>query len=439
MPLLKIVGTDGTLGRRMTVGDFVAIAPLLVDTAPTLDAMAAKLKELADTESTKIGSIARSLHAYIFSTRAIYGKNIHSLRVASRQVQYKNMNDDIVNAMYSALISKHHVRYLKVEEGRAMATKGPNEGSESQIIDEALSGYLMDVNKYTKKNIISKLQVTSDDVLIDTGADEKVKLTEITTTEPYGGSAGMRHIAMHIGLEDLYNDIVSTYNNNYTSAQVDKNVISTFKKIIEIAAVNSEDGTNRLSLSKAMEGSVESVAIHKDYMYLSPSAMIKEDDQKNLADVFFVDSSKAQRIGDKTTQSSTTPNKNTTLKRQVATTKKFNDEKVTPTDMSHIPMLITEQQEGSHIIPAEVSDVFIKAPIVYDGNVIGVPDWDAKIRLEHAMIEGFLEGPKRNVGKEFFLQVTNYSDKTSPELFSITTEENLLSTKEGVHEGIKQA
>lgn len=428
MPLLRVVGSNGALGRRMGVADFVAIAPLLVSIEPTVAALTAKLKEISDTESTKIGSIARSLHAYIFSDRAIYNKDINSIYSASKNIMFRNMNDDIVNAMFSALISKHHVRYLKVEEGRTTATKGPNKGSEGLIIDEALSGYLMDVNRYTKKNIINKIQVVPNDIMIDIGEDSNISISKVDTVDPYGDSPGMRAVAMHIGLEDLYNDIASTYADSYKASDIDRNVIDTFKKIIQIAATNAENFNDRLSISRAMEKSTERVPTHKDYMYLSPSTLIKGNDQKNLADVFFVDSSKAQRIGDKTTQSSTTPNKNTSISRQVKTIKKFNDEKVTPTDMSHIPFILEAQQEGSNIVPASIEDVFIKAPIVYDGNVVGLSDWDVNIRLEHAMVEGFLEAPKRDIGRKFYLQATNYSDKSSPEMFGVIADKNLLST-----------
>jgi hypothetical protein len=441
MPLLKIVGSDGSIGRRMDVSDFVAIAPLLVDTEPNLDALSTKLQEMANKNNSKISSIARSLHAYIFSTTAIYTPDIHSIRAAGRTLLHKNMNDDIVNALMSSLISKHHVRYLKVEEGRVVATKGPNKGSEGQIIDEALSGYLVGIDRFTKRSIMSKIQVSMDDVLIDVGLNRKASIKKTTTVEPYGDSVGMRSIAMNIGLEDLYNDIVHTYSNMYDSVDVDKHVIATFRKIVELAAINSEDGTNRLSLSGSLEKSVDRIAVHKDFMYLSPSALITDAEQKNLAEVFFVDSSKAQNIGNKTTQSSTTPNKNTTVIRQVKKTKKFNDDKVTATDMGHNPYLIDEKAEGSDILPAVVNDVFIKAPIVYDGNVINISDWDTKIRLEHAMIEGFLEAPKKAVGKQFFLQVTNYSDKSSPEMFSVSPldDVNLLASGSDIHKGLRNA
>ena len=439
LPLLKIINSDGTTGRRMTVGDFVTLAPLLVDVEPTLEAITTKLKELGEKNSTKVGAIARSLHSYIFSTNPTHSSKFYSIRMAARMTMYKNMNDDIVNALFSALISKHHVRYVKVEEGRVVTTKGPNKGSESQIIDEALAGYIVATDKYTKRGITKKLQVRGKTVLVDIGEEQKVDISKITSMEPDGSSKGMHIVALHMGLEDLYNDIVGTYYDLHSAAEAEKLVVETFKSIISVVAANSKDPDNRLALSAALERSKERVAIHKDYMYLSPSTLIKENEQKNLAEVFFVDSSKAQRIGDKTTQSSTTPNKNTTIKRQVKVAKKFNDDRVTPTDMRHMPMLIDEQEKGSSIVPVEIGDVFIKAPIVYDGNVVKLSDWDLKIRLEHAMFEGMLNAPKQNVGREFYLQVTNYSDKSSPELFQMTSKKNLLANDSGIGNELRQA
>jgi hypothetical protein len=53
------------------------------------------------------------------------------------------------------------------------------------------------------------------------------------------------------------------------------------------------------------------------------------------------------------------------------------------------------------------------------GKAIKLSSWDERVRIEHAMIHGFLR-PK-NVGTEFYIQPVNYSDKSNIQMHKVNT------------------
>jgi hypothetical protein len=53
------------------------------------------------------------------------------------------------------------------------------------------------------------------------------------------------------------------------------------------------------------------------------------------------------------------------------------------------------------------------------------------VRIEHAMIHGFLKAPK-NVGTEFYIQPVNYSDKSNIQMHKVNTTLNMLGASEDI-------
>jgi hypothetical protein len=60
------------------------------------------------------------------------------------------------------------------------------------------------------------------------------------------------------------------------------------------------------------------------------------------------------------------------------------------------------------------------------GKAIKLSSWDERVRIEHAMIHGFLKAPK-NVGTELY---TNYSDKSNIQMHKVNTTLNMLGASE---------
>jgi hypothetical protein len=63
------------------------------------------------------------------------------------------------------------------------------------------------------------------------------------------------------------------------------------------------------------------------------------------------------------------------------------------------------------------------------GKAIKLSSWDERVRIEHAMIHGFLKAPK-NVGTEFYIQPVNYSDKSNIQMHKVNTTLNMLGASE---------
>jgi hypothetical protein len=73
----------------------------------------------------------------------------------------------------------------------------------------------------------------------------------------------------------------------------------------------------------------------------------------------------------------------------------------------------------------------IKTPMVNLGKAIKLSSWDERVRIEHAMIHGFLKAPK-NVGTEFYIQPVNYSDKSNIQMHKVNTTLNMLGASEDI-------
>jgi hypothetical protein len=76
------------------------------------------------------------------------------------------------------------------------------------------------------------------------------------------------------------------------------------------------------------------------------------------------------------------------------------------------------------IPPAKYDGTVLKTPMVNLGKAIKLSSWDERVRIEHAMIHGFLR-PK-NVGTEFYIQPVNYSDKSNIQMHKVNTTLNML-------------
>jgi hypothetical protein len=441
-PIFKLVSVNSKgkefLGRRMTATDFLTIAPFLTNAGADLNLFISYLKNMASDTSTIQGRIAKSLLIQVFNKddyANVGGESIYSLYTAAHRVSNirGGFNEDIIKALHSALINKDHIQYLEVKEGRTTITKGIENVNNSTILDDGLVNHLMNKN-FTKPFIAKKLVIKGVYIGINSGGVE-TDLDDVKSLYFDGLNPSMEKIANTLGLGNLLVRLDEHFKETYNIEQAEKKALDIFIKIIKVAAANVKaKGTSRYYIPRKL---LEKSFPHKNYNVLTPSSLIHTNEANSIAKIFIADTTHNITIAGKKNSSTTHPNRDAFIGPQI---KEFNHYNLYVNRVMFTFNPFIQHTDESSLIPkASLNGVVIKAPLTVDGEHIGLSELDLKNRIQHSIISGILEGPK-NIGKEFYLQPTNYSDKSTPSLHRVEMEdENLLAAGDFALEKLKDA
>lgn len=405
------------LGERMGMVDYLTLAPYLTNAGNNLESFIPKLQALAAETDSHVGRIANSILVHMFSktaTQMADGTQIHSIfqSVNKNGILRGNINNNIIAALHSALISKDNVRYLVVNNNNTQLTKGLGTGSEAVTVNTELAGILM-TDGYTKATIADAIVVSGKTFSIKLPfKKEPISIDNVDTIEK------VQEVARAVGLTKEFDDIHNKFRSVYTTAKADNGALITFKNILNISAINKA-GKEYL---KPKETEIDDTLTNDLYIRRAPSTVILGDELKVLASLYNVNSHKSVMVGGVMTASTSAPNRDSRIPNQL---EKYNDynRRVNAVKVASSPFL-----NGTHptIPKATFKGVVIKTPIEKNGEIIGLADWNEKVRVEHALIHGFLKAPK-NVGMDFLIQPVNYSDKSNIEMMEIFVGENLLA------------
>lgn len=400
-------------GERMTVIDFLTVAPYLTNAGRTLEEFTVSLTELASLD-TPAGRVANTLLVNVFSpvaTRMGNNQDVYSIYQATQKDAFErtSINHQIVKALHNALINKDNVRYLKVEEGITSITRGLDSGTPSETVNTELAGILT-IDGYTKNDIAKMLTVTRGEVNIRlTTSKGSVMMTDIKDMTT------ARSVALATGLIKEFDRIHKKFTEVYPIDKADAGTVSVLTNLINVAAVNKRENALAPSVDP------DRIFLHPNYNVMSPSTIILGEELDVLASLYNVDSHKSISVGGSLTASTSTPNRDSSITAQIKQYDHYNNW-VNVVKFTFNPFLASV----SDTIPRAVySGQVLKTPMVVSGDAIKLSSWDVKVRTEHAMVQGFLQAPK-NIGREFFLQPINYSDKSNIPLHKITFEEDNL-------------
>lgn len=417
-------------GDRMSINDFLTIAPHLINAGKNQEKFIAEIKNLAQKEGSEAGRIARSLVTHVFSTeptKMADGEKVHSIYQAAKHVgaDRPTINNSIINALHAALINKDAIKYLKVEEGVTTVTKGVNSSTEGETVNIELAGLLM-TDSYTKPAIAKHLNVSADGKVLSINVfNATIEYKDIQTVED------ALRIARLLG-KDVEGQLIAIQNKftkvHSVPAQANQATVDMFKNIIYIAAVNKQKGALKPTenASKIFENA--------NYITMAPTTVISGEPLKILASLYSADTNKATSVGGNLTASLSTPNRDSAIPEQLESYKYYNN------NVNKVKFTFNPFIDGhSEVIPkATFGGVIIKTPTINNGKPVKLSDWDVKVRIEHAMIQGFLKAPK-NIGNEFYLQPVNYSDKSNIEMLLASVDENMLADDSAMKEKLINA
>jgi len=454
-PMLRSVDIEGdeiVLGRRLTISDYLVIAPRLIDAGKTEESFRETLRKMGgeNNDKTDKARIARSLYYYVFNDKDEKGvRSIYTAGNKGKEVSGGNFNVDVITSLTTALTNKDNVRYIRQAEGRITTTKKLSEGTDSIIVNEGFAGLLVD-DGYTKKHLAKLITSTKTSIRIPLTSGILTNINDFKTLDGRDGTPGVGELAKALGLEETFDDIVNAFTEAYEAKEAEQAIVDTMKGLVLIAAANKKEKKQRYKLDPKTEADAFD---QQDFAIIAPSEELIGRNQGIISTIFGVDSNKNIRIAGKSYPSTTTPNRDTHLRTQIKYTNHYTKNVNRGTDLSYNPFLEDTpidqgiiDEEGNKVyyskhsaIPrAKLGDTLLKTPTIKEGESIGMSDWDLKIRVEHAMLAGFIQGPKQ-IGREFFVQPTNYSDKSNATLHEVFVEENLLSTNEGVKDKLIEA
>lgn len=415
MSLLRYIKKDGSLGKRMNIEDFMYVSPYIFgdgvkDIQELKESMSRFLKK-----DDRLGDIVRSLYTHVFADD-FTNPEIKSLRAFGGKI-----NNDIVNALFSAITSKFHEKFMFLDDGRLKISKELSPDNFKDVIDESLARYLT-VKGVTKPVIANRIQITKDP---KSGLNTEIRLFK--TTGFTGDSISLKNIssfntvkiyASIFGLDSVINEIYNKASEVFphTNKATDF-TIKVFKDLITVAAANIVDTETRFDTSVLNNRYNDS----KDYRVLKPTSLLYSSDEITiLSSLFEPEVTKNVTIAKAKRQQAVLPNRNSYLNRII---NKFKTEGRAESKSTFNPFLNEDllPEDHDYIPTAKYKGYYIKSPIVAGDKTVKVADWVKRNRYEFAMINGFLVGPKNNgvLGKTFFIQATNYSDKGNPHLFKI--------------------
>lgn len=435
MPMFKIYSPTGKVVRRLNASDFLAIAPRLKGKGNDMESFRDALSNLS-VGNSNIAQIANSIYNHAFRESAT--KGIHSLFEASQEnPTLGGTNSKVVIALHNALINFDFNRYIKQEQKYVTTTYALGEGSQDDVVNNGLAPYIMK-NGNTKYSIAQYMNVTGRNIGIRSTVTNQVhNIQSIAATNNGDGDSttpSMASIAMQAGLHPLYTALKQSYDLIYSTDDGAKQAMAaTFVDIFEISAYNLKK--KPLSTRSVSTSGIK----HSDYKRVPASTVIGVNLKNSVAVAFDVDNSKRINAGGKKMPSVEAPHRYALIKKQVELYKKAL--KINGGVLDFNPFLMTQDEltaKGSALFSADVGDIFIKTPIIYDGDSIAVSEWDLQTRLKQAMIDGFLDGPKKK-GHEFFIQAMNFSDKSSIPLQQVKFKENLLARGGNITSRLKTA
>lgn len=429
-PMMRYVEVkDGeyVYGERMRKSDYLSIAPYLLDAGRTLEEFTDTIKHMAANGIGKNKRIAKSLEVHLFSKTPTTIKDVgevHSIATAPNN-KLHNVNEDIVKALYSALVSKELTRRILVEENFTRVTNALGNTSYSTFVNNQLSGMLTNSNGNTQRNIADHIRILEDNevmILSKAGDTRGALLSKLVTKET------LQPAMRSLGLEPLFNQIMDSIKLPTYSEEIE--LLNAVRNIIEIAAANvySKNRKNILDLSH-----IKNNFTNDGFRRLAPSAIISGSRLELLAEVFHPETTKNIQVAGEKVSPSNTPNRDAYIPTQLFNFEEHSNN-VSPVKANFMPILPNLLDEDSDIPKAKYIGNLIKTPIIKDGEVVGVADWTLKVRFEHAMITGFINAPRDLAGKKFFIQPVNYSDKSAIEMHEIDSEENLLMANNAMTE-----
>lgn len=422
----KDTGDSLIYGDRLTVIDFLTVAPYLTNAGKSIEEFIPSLTELASLD-TPAGRIANTLLVNVFSpvaTRMSDNQDIFSIYQAVKNTRNRtSINHQIIKALHSALINKDNIRYLKVEENITSITRGLDSGSASKTVNTELAG-LLTTDGYTKHNIAKTITVVGDRVSLSNGiGEESIALSDINNMNI------ARKASFVVGLHTEFKKIHDKFSSVFPVDKANASTISVLVNLIAVAAVNKKDNPLKTSISDSR------IFEHPNYIVLPPSSFILGEELEVLASLYNVDSHKSISVGGSLTASTSTPNRDSAIPKQIVNYEHYNNF-VNAVKFTFNPFL---SAVSADIPKANYLGQVLKTPMVVSGEAIKLSSWDVKVRVEHAMVQGFMQAPK-NIGREFYVQPINYSDKSNIPLQRVEVDsDNLLEPGEKMKEKLIKA
>ena len=384
--------------ERMSKRDFDILAPKLVNAGTDAKDFLDSLRTLAKERDTEQGILANSLLIQIFSPQnsAKYGiKSIQS--IINREGPWtKSVNINVLNSLRVALTSKENLQYLKVEEGSTTVTKKITDTSFSNDANNIVASLLLD-NTKTKPAIAELVKVAADQRSFQVHHNGRVyqsgEIKDIASVLDVADAMGILN-----SFEKIYNTIMGT---SKDTTSKEESVRHLFKTLLTIAATNKE--TTPLKTEKI------SNEFASDLYSATPFDSVASIEHiKVVAKAFNADAARSLAIANKMTSVISAPSREAAMPRQIAKYDAFNAIAIDKVGFS--PFL---HGTDPSIVKATVSDTVLKSSIVKEGVEFNFSSWDLKIREEHAMIHGFING-STELGNNFLIQDVNYSNKTTP-------------------------
>ena len=435
-PMFRFLEKDGDnliYGKRLDGGDFTLLATHLSDIGIEKDDMSSALVKLAETKN-RVGKIAATIHAHVFSISKLEmsSGDVYSLQYsANRQFKGKetggqNINEMIVNALFSALVSKDYARFI-ANRGHYSEVTSPLGAYDdtARLFNSAVGGKMM-TDGYTSQHIADAITIKEGSGLhflnivqikinsVKTYNISKAKLNSLEVT---------REIAIRLDLEDIFNKINhSMMANHGSNSKSRKLVVDTMNNLFLTAAINKRQDALKLSAELKQNNKVS----HPDFAKMAPSVLVWAN-VGELSEMIALDYTKGSTIAGSKYPAAVISNRDAKLGTMI---EKYDHANVNISEgmLTSNPFLTSN--DGKTGIPgAQFLGTLIKAPAYISGEGKSVDIWTDKVRAEFAIIQGALRVPQsveNSVGDTFYLQATNYADKQSIPLHGMRVKENFF-------------
>ena len=461
MSLIHAIKDDGngvlTSGRRLTYNDYRNIAPLLAIAEKRDSGLKERLQVImgsgSSTNKGEIGSIARALYYHLFSEAdftidgkakrsltTIYNKEFGRKGVSFvKTVLALNSNADIISAVTEGLISVHHDKFVRTENGITKVTTPLSLKMDPTLVDNAFAKEILSRRGYTKKKIASNLKKDGTEIRILTHANAQtgVSLEEVDSIAAIEHYSKVLHIGNFItriqkGLEDTFvNDLTEVYN--------------VLKPIFDSAVLTAAYNIKKQDKFLRYPGNKKKLIRNNSFARVPTSAILFAPAILTALDSMFkTDVTQQVSIGGSRRSATTVGNRNAFLIPQVArhteTLKKAGK-----LDSHYSPFIFNTDTEvdttsKDYIPTAVIQDRWTKASMKVNGKSISIQNWTEAMRYNHMYIEELLLAPEKyNVfGTQVFLQPVGFSDKGDPDLvLTAIDNKNLLNEAPGALDALK--
>ena len=417
--------------KRMDKVDYLTVANYLTNAGSKLEEFIPALRAIGSEKDSNAGRIANSIYVHLFSPTPTFmgdGTVIYSIFQAMKANGNTrgNINNAIITALHSALISKDNNRYLLDKDNVTIVTKGIDTGSEAGTVDNALAEVLMK-DGYTKAAIGEALIVSNKKVSVKLSRDTRETLVSLNAIVTIPDAV---EVAEALGISKMFSDIQTQFRSSYANSNAaDRATLATFINILTIAANNKK--TNYL---RATSEDVEDRFLNPLFIRKAPSTVISGNELKNLALLYNVNSHKSILVGGEMTASTSPVSRNSRFSFQIKNIEDYNV-RVNAVKFNSNPFLSSVVED---IPKATFTGMVTKTAKEVQGVITPLASWNEKMRIEHAIIQGMIKSAK-NVGQDMLIQPVAYSDKSNIELAEIYTNENLLANTELMSNRLRQA